>query len=307
MQRGAHRRSMLALSVAVGLIGLVGPSPAGAATQIGETFTPAGGSCADKTSFQSGSPGGQYTVPFAGVITAWSHQGGDTPPALKLKVARPEGGDLFTVIGASGLETPVANQLNTYTDVQIPVQPGDVVGFYIAGATDCARMAPDGYDYHITTGDQAPGTTTSYTASTNVQLDIAATLEPDCDVDGFGDETQDPSVLGGTCPLRGRTLTLDASKSKVKKGKKVTLTGRLTEVARLGECQSAQAVQIQRKKPSQSTFTTIEQLQTDAQGNFSVTEKVKKTYEYRAEVVATIGCGGQVSDSEKVKVKRKKK
>jgi hypothetical protein len=92
----------------------------------------------------------------------------------------------------------------------------------------------------------------------------------------------------------------------VKKGKRVTLSGRLTELARQGECQSGQTVQLQRKKPSQTTYTTVEQLLTDASGSFSAKEKVKKTFQYRAQVAETATCGAQTSNIEKVRVKKKK-
>ena len=43
-------------------------------------------------------------------------------------------------------------------------------------------------------GEAAVGSTSAFTSSPNTQLDLAATLEPDCDGDGFGDETQDVAV-----------------------------------------------------------------------------------------------------------------
>jgi hypothetical protein len=85
----------------------------------------------------------------------------------------------------------------------------------------------------------------------------------------------------------------------------VTLTGELNQVARQGACESSQAVQLQRKKPSQTAFTTVEQLQTSATGSFSTKEKVKKTFEFRAQVAETDACLGQTSNTEKVKVKKK--
>jgi hypothetical protein len=107
-------------------------------------------------------------------------------------------------------------------------------------------------------------------------------------------------------PAAGRTITLDANKNKVKKGKRVTLTGQLNQLARQEACESGQTVQLQRKKPSQATFTTVEQLQTDAAGRFSAKEKVKKTSEYRAQVAGSATCGAGLSNTEKVKVKKKK-
>jgi hypothetical protein len=109
-----------------------------------------------------------------------------------------------------------------------------------------------------------------------------------------------------TAAKADRTLTLDANKNKVKEGKKVTLTGQLTQLGRQTECQSGQPVELQRKKPSQSAFTTFEQLQTNAAGSFSTKRKVKKTFEYRAQVPETATCGPGLSNTEKVKVKKPK-
>jgi hypothetical protein len=299
--QGYLRRS-IALAIGVGALAI--PASAGAATQIGETFAQ-GGCSPNFTWLQGVSPQGRYAAPFAGVLTSWSFQTNASAPQLKFKVGRPAGGNSFTIIGESGVQSTAPNALNTFP-VQIPVEAGDVIGFYtVVGTAPCVR-AGVGYNYFFASGDLPPGATAAFGSETNQQLNIAATLEPDCDSDGLGDETQDPSLLGGDCPLRGRTLTLDANKNKVKKGKRVTLTGRVTEIVRQGECQSAQTVELQRKRPKQTAFTTVEQLQTDAAGNFSAKKKVKKTFQYRAQVLESATCAGQTSNAERVKVKGKK-
>jgi hypothetical protein len=299
------RRVSLPLVVALAV--LATPASGEAATQIGQTFVPA--DCdGDDVLLQTSSPGGQYTVPSDGVITSWSYQGGTFPAQLRLKLARPAGSNLFTIVGESPLETAPTSQLSTFP-VRIPVQAGDVLGFYLAsGQCRFPPPSPPGYSYAFYTGmgDVPAGTTAEFLPGGPLQLDIAAILEPDCDGDGFGDETQDPNLFGGACPARGRAITLDANKNKVKKGKKVTLSGQLTELVRQGECQANQTVELERKRPSQSAFTTLEQLQTDAVGAFSAKEKVKKTFEYQAQVPEAGGCGGQTSNTEKVKVKKPK-
>lgn len=108
---------------------------------------------------------------------------------------------------------------------------------------------------------------------------------------------------GGDCAKAERTLTLDANKNKVKK-KKVVLSGQLESAKQ--PCESGQAVELQRKKPKQTSFTTFAELQTDAQGFFSARQKLKKTFEFRAQVAETGGCDDALSNTEKVKVKKKK-
>jgi hypothetical protein len=309
MKSTGVRRFGVAACLVVGA--LAAPTSAGAAAQIGTTFPGSNLSCGDFiTHLQTTSAGNSYAAPAAGVITSWSvHPTGSTPNALKLKFGRAAGGNDFTIVGESPPKTPTPGVLNTYTDVRFPVQPGDVIGYFAETPmfTGCGRNDSN-FSARSVTGDQAPGTTTTYPGLTSsFQISFSATLEADCDSDGFGDETQDPSVIGGSCPPRSRTLALDASKNKVKKGRSVTLSGRLTELVRQGECQSAQTVELQRKKPSQTTFTTFQQLQTDAAGAFSARVKVKKTFEYRTQVAETATCGVALSDTEKVKAKKKKK
>jgi hypothetical protein len=173
---------------------------------------------------------------------------------------------------------------NTCDQVMVRGSADDASGFFVARATSDA----DGV---------APWTTSPGSVGAFQVL-----LQSDCDNDGLGDETQDASI--SSC--HPRALILDANKNKVKKGKRVTLSGQLTQLARQAECRSGQPVELQRKRPSQSTFTTVEQLQTDAGGSFSGKRKVKKTFEYRVQVTETATCAAGLSNTEKVKVKKPK-
>jgi hypothetical protein len=253
---------------------------------------------------QGTSPGGQYAAPFNGVVTAWSIQAGPTPAPVRFKVAHPEFGNTFTILGESDQKTLAPSQLNVFTDIRVPVQAGDVIGFYLAATEECNRVVPGGgYQENPRFGDVAPGSMASFDADVpnENQLNLAAIVEPDCDSDGFGDETQDSDLSA----CRARTVSLDANKNKVKKGKKVTLAGQIVDGAlNTSGCAANQAVELQRKKPSQAEFATVEQLQTEAAGAFSTKQKVKKTFEYRAEVLETATCAGQASNTEKVKAKK---
>jgi hypothetical protein len=302
------RRRCVVLAVTCAALAMA--SSASAAVTIGGTFPPSTFACSGGTLLQSGSPAGQYAAPFAGVLTSWSVQAGAGPSQRKLKVARPAGGNSFTIVGESDLRTPTPNALNSYP-VRIPVQPGDVIGFFLSAIGECGVVPAPGYSYHESNGDPAPGTTSAFNGPLDdpgIQLDVSATLEPDCDGDGFGDDTQDQDLSPCNPPpaKADRTLTLDADKSKVKNGKKVTLTGQLSAPGNEAACQAGLAVELQRKKPNQATFATLELLGTDAAGAFSTKEKVKKTFEYRAQVAETEACLGQTSNTEKVKVKKKK-
>src|SRR5215211_3226555 len=118
--RKSSRHSAV-LGFGLGLVAVMAPSPAGAATQIGQTFQSMNVNCDGPVTFlQSRSPDDQYAAPFAGVLTSWSVRAGPSPPQRKFKVARPVGGDNFTIVGESSLKTLLANTLNTFP-VRIPV------------------------------------------------------------------------------------------------------------------------------------------------------------------------------------------
>jgi hypothetical protein len=205
----------------VGLVVLAIPSSAGAATQLGETFTPSVNNCGTNTFLQSGWPGPPYAAPFAGVITSWSHQASASPPPLKFKVGRHAVGNNFTIVGESGIETLAPGMLNTFP-ARIPVQAGDLIGFYVGAAAPCAQLMSPGYEHQFRMGDTAQSTTAAFSPAMNVRLDISASLEPDADSDGFGDETQDcdptDPARAEDCAAPNATIT-KRPKNKTKKKK----------------------------------------------------------------------------------------
>ena len=112
------------------------------------------------------------------------------------------------------------NALNTFT-TRIPVEAGDVIGYYHQGPTGgdkCVRNAPATYVTRFVNVDPAPGTTMAYGMVGALQVDLSAVLEPDADHDGYGDETQDkcptdPSTQG-PCATGQRAATLKKCKKK---------------------------------------------------------------------------------------------
>jgi len=205
--RLARRVSLAALVTVAAL--MAAPSGASAAITIGQTFTPTGGNPSGRTWLPSGAPG--YAAPSAGVITRWSFEAGGAPPQLKFKVGRPApGADFtmaadFTIIGESALVTPVANKLNSYS-IQIPVQVGDMIGLSGMTAGSWVRVVA-GYTYHFKSGDVPVGTLETFDPSGDAQFDLSAVLEPDCDRDGLGDETQDTNTASCQTPAAIPALT----------------------------------------------------------------------------------------------------
>ena len=105
-----------------------------------------------------------------------------------------------------------------------------------------------------------------------------------------------------------RTLTLDANKSKVKRGKKVRLSGQLDAAQNEAACETGQTIELQRRKSSQSDsqFASFASVQTDSAGSFAEKLKVKRTFVYRAKVGENEACDDAVSNSEKVRAKKTK-
>jgi RTX calcium-binding nonapeptide repeat (4 copies) len=196
---------------------MAAPSGAGAATTIGSTFlvgAPEGKCGPNFTWLQR-----EYTAPSDGVITRWNFQApvaAADVPQLKFKVARPAGGNVFTMIGESAVVTPVANTLNSYF-VQIPVQAGDILGTYTMTTGFCDR-AQAGFNEFRLAGDVVPPTMATFLGPGSFQLNVSALLEPDCDKDGFGDETQDTNL--STCAATG-----PAAGGATCKGKPATIVG----------------------------------------------------------------------------------
>jgi hypothetical protein len=230
MLRARRRRLAVAIMAVIGVGALTLPvGQAGAAVKLGETFEPTG-NCSPRTRLQTTFPGAQYAAPFAGVITSWSFQsssgGGESP--LRLKVGRSAGGDSFTIVGES--ETQPIPDLDAFFTfpVRISVQAGDVIGTSALPPSVflCTRSAMGFVVHQGPFGeDLAVGNTAPFTPVNDQQLDVSATLEPDSDSDGFGDETQDKCVgTPGTANGCPSEVSIDKLQQKGDTRLKVTAT-----------------------------------------------------------------------------------
>jgi WD40 repeat protein len=111
-----------------------------------------------------------------------------------------------------------------------------------------------------------------------------------------------------------RTVTFKAAKVKQKRarellaigaGGKARLSGEVSAPKDVAGCESNQPVQLQRKKPKGKTFKTFKQVRTNASGDFSSKQKVKKTFVYRALLAETAGCDDATSAGKRVKAKKR--
>jgi hypothetical protein len=165
----------------------------------------------------------RYEIPGDGVITSWRTYTGATfnQGPVRLKIIRPVSTTSFKVVAASAYITPVYNVdgANGPFATRISVVANDLVGLGVGmrtgmqtmpacqfsnGTTD-QSMAKIGVDdppneASVLTWAAAPDHPTH-------RVSVSASLEPDLDHDGYGDETQDacPTVATtqGQCPTGG--------------------------------------------------------------------------------------------------------
>ena len=208
------RRALAA--VVVVMAGLMAPA-AHATTTIGQLFTPTG-SATNATVLQiSVADGLGFTVPRDGVITSWSFLADRNGATVRLKVGRPNADGTYTIVGESDVQTAPGGQQSTFS-TRVPVKAGDVIGTTTIAGQNLALTSVDQTNNDrvvVTAGDQSTGSTLGPTAQRGIRLDVSASIEPDVDVDGFGDETQDLCVNDPTTQTRcSANLRMQATADK---------------------------------------------------------------------------------------------
>ena len=224
------RGGVMSASVA---LALVLPGPAGAAVQLGQLKPPADNPSpcsAGHSNVQTFTePDVSYTVPApGGVITSWQHRATATGGSGRVQFWRGNAmGPAFTLVGRSEIEAFSPGAASSF-QTGIPVSAGDLLGLRVSTSSACVFDAPGSGAGDILrsegmfgTPDPLPGATVNLpSAASDARLNVAATLEPDADNDGFGDETQDACPTDGTaqgpCPVPETTITV-RPKDKTKK------------------------------------------------------------------------------------------
>jgi hypothetical protein len=113
---------------------------------------------------------------------------------MKFKVFRPSGAaGGYSVIAESPLINVTGGGIQSFP-FRLTVQPGDVIGLYSdSNAGLCGRFTTsfsDAFGF-VNVDDVAPGDIRTYSPGVLFRFDVAASVEPDADGDGFGDITQD--------------------------------------------------------------------------------------------------------------------
>ena len=230
------RRIWFASALAIAGLGLAAPAGASAATTLGETFAPmsdlsCGGPNNEVVQTHRAS-GTSYAAPSAGVLTSWSFEASTTDSTtLTLRVYRPTGTpQTFTVVAEAGAPQAILQSSGLHTFLtQIPVEAGDLIGIRTTDGPCATNSLNSGdvYDNHFGTPGAIPvGMAALFSEGAGNIYDISAKLEPDCDNDGLGDETEDLNVTAAcptpSSPGTGSTGSTgqQTTKKKCKKHKK---------------------------------------------------------------------------------------
>jgi hypothetical protein len=194
----------------------------GSSTEVGETTVNPNFGVNTPVAPYSTVPGSpSYATPH-GVLTSWRFHSSSDPSAgsVRLKIFRHIGTGLaFKALGESSVKTLSPSTAYDFKE-RIPVSSGDLLGLTAAGDAEVGITVPGTPENQLAqfgAGDISVGQTgTATIAWPNQRPSVAATVEPDADNDGYGDDSQDK------CPVDAATqgpCSLDLGKLKRKKAK----------------------------------------------------------------------------------------
>jgi hypothetical protein len=204
-------RTLLLFLAVISSVGAIF-APAAGATVVGNGCT-ANNSAGASTVTQISQTSSSLPVSTpAGVITSWGvsvikYGGTDTE---KLKVLRPAGAANTFATVAESAEKTIPDGSSSF-DVRIPVQAGDHVGAFSPSlALVCSSSGPGDVIGKVAGDPPLNAPTLFETEEKTNRAAVTATVEPDVDGDGFGDETQDKCPQSALTQLPCPALTFDA-------------------------------------------------------------------------------------------------
>jgi hypothetical protein len=107
--------------------------------------------------------------------------------------------------------------------------------------------------------------------------------------------------------LAGRTIELEASRSRITAGSRIKLKGAIEAFTNPVRCERNQVVAMQRRRRGSVLYRTFTEVKSNGGGTFSLKIKPQSTYFYRARLAQSTNCLGAVSAREKVTVRKKRK
>jgi len=165
-------------------------------------------------------------APSSGVVTKW---GVDVIPfegslPLAIQTVRIISTNQLQVISESNLVVVGGN--NSF-DARVPVQAGDRIALHGREGQETLVCETGSEEAHLAVFDPVgPGSTTLFEQGNGpFRVPVTASIEPDADNDGFGDETQDACPQSATTQVACPVVTLSTSATATKKAVTVLLTG----------------------------------------------------------------------------------
>jgi hypothetical protein len=213
------------LTVTAAMLLAAGPGTASAATEFGDTCS--GDDTAPPytlTTLSSPGSGLALTAPVSGVITKVKVQNLIPFPftvPTQVKLLRSAGGNTFTNVSQVDVQVGVGQ---TTANARMPVQAGDRLGLH--GTPFSYEGIPiEGISIYCEVpgvlgaalSDVGVSSSANFEPAIEGRVPLAATIEPDADNDGYGDETQDACPQSASVQVACPPVALSTS-TQVKKG-----------------------------------------------------------------------------------------
>jgi hypothetical protein len=200
-----------------------GAAAAPAATTIGATATTINVTCLGTTTVAQAAvaTGASYTVPFDGVITSFSTRASATAGnQVRMILFGPPTAGSYPLRAKTGPRALIASVVNTY-EVRVPVKAGWLLGGqYIGSSNGCGEIGGAGDDFLLMSGNPDADAAMSGSNIGDYRVNMSAVVEPDVDLDGFGDVSQDAcpeSALAQAACAAPETTITKKPKARTKK------------------------------------------------------------------------------------------
>jgi hypothetical protein len=212
-------KTLAAGSAMAAFLALAGPGSASAATEFGDSCTGNNDYSSAVTFFESSAAANPLPLaaPSAGVITKWKVNVVSVPFAfpqtIKLLRLNPS---THTALVVSESPVSLVSGLNAI-DARVPVQAGDRLSLFGSGegSSEVKTLICTTAEENLIGGfggnGGGPGSSNPYIElPENFRVPLSATIEPDADGDGYGDETQDKCPQSAAVQTACPVVILDA-------------------------------------------------------------------------------------------------
>jgi hypothetical protein len=201
--RRPNLRKTIAIAITLAAALAVVPASAAAATTLGSGCRASAVTFNEPAAIQVALADGLASPTSYGVITKWSVNTNTQQATEALTVFRPSGAK-YEAVAQSPVEIAVPEKTNEFA-ARLPIHPGELIGAVDVGTAGgiafCYGGRPAGDEVGFSDESPTPGSTAGFSTQSGSALALTATVEPDADHDGYGDETQD------ACPTNAAIQT----------------------------------------------------------------------------------------------------